>query len=324
MAETERGVSGLYRFFRSMRLAIVLILYLIVVSIIATIIPQGRDSIIYAERYGSMLASVITVTGFDHLFTSLTFLAPLGLFFLNLCTCTYYRFTKRIRRGLKKRFGPDILHLGLLLLLVSGVVVALTSDKADVTMATGDEIGLPGGYILRLEGFELLSYDDGRPRDWISTVSLRRGEETIRDRFAIEVNRPLRAGGMRIYQYSHGEDSGLIISDPDGQAYRVRPGQTIPTESGDYLVVEVVPVDVPGDGFRAAVDIQAADGRTLRSILAAGDSVGPYFVNEVFLVEVTGLRIETGSGRIGVLVALMMIAAGLGLTYIQKIGDDQL
>ena len=316
--------SRVYGFFKSLKLAVILILYLVVVSILATLIPQGRALAFYTENYGPFLAWIIAGTGFNRLFRSVAFLLPMFLFFLNLATCTYHRLATRVSKGLKKRFGPDILHVGLMLLMVGGAVVALTSEEGHVNMAVGDEVDLPGGYALSLQNFELLTYDDGRPRDWISTVAVRKGTEIVEESFAIEVNRPLRVGGTRVYQFSHGSDAGLIISDPDGRAYHVRLGQSIPVEEGNLTFRDVQAGDAPGRPFQGVFDVHKDGGTVDTVVLDSGEKIGPYLIEDVFLRDTTGLRVARNSGRGLVLAALIIIVVGLSLTYIQKIGDNQL
>ncbi len=316
--------SRVYGFFRSLKLAVVVILILVAVSIVATLIPQGREPAFYTEEYGALFSWIVTNTGFDRVFRSVAFLVPMALFFVNLAVCTYDRMVSRAKKGLKNRFGPDILHIGILLLIVAGIVVALTTEEGRVSMAVGDEVDLPGGYVLRLQSFVFLTYDDGRPRDWISTVEVRKGPEIVEESYAIEVNRPLDVGGTRIYQFSHDTDAGLIISDPEGREFRVRVGQSVPGDQGSLTFKEVQPGDSPTAPLRGVFAAGSEGSATETVVIGVGENIGVYLVEDVFIQDATGLRMKRGSGRGLVLAALLIIVFGVTLTYVQKIGDNQL
>ncbi len=64
-------------------------------------------------------------------------------------------------------------------------------------LGEGDQIRLPGDYLLRLQSFEFLQYADGRPKDWISTVEVEKNGKVIIDSFPLEVNRLLKVGSLK-------------------------------------------------------------------------------------------------------------------------------
>ena len=82
--------------------------------------------------------------------------------------------------------------------------------------------------------------------------------------------------------------------------------------------------DPPGPPFRGVFDVHKDDGTVDTVVLDSGEKIGPYLIEDVFLRDTTGLRVARNSGRGLVLAALIIIVVGLSLTYIQKIGDNQL
>jgi cytochrome c biogenesis protein len=90
-----------WKFFASVKLAIVLFIILTLASVLGTLIPQGRSAAEYAARYGSLsgLFMGLRLTG---LYQSAWYLAILLLFALNTVVCTISRLAPKWRRA----FGP--------------------------------------------------------------------------------------------------------------------------------------------------------------------------------------------------------------------------
>jgi len=90
-----------WKFFSSVKLAIVLIILLTFASILGTLIPQGRSAAEYAARYGS-LSGLFAGLQLTRLYRSAWYLGLLGLLAINLAVCTISRFGPKRRRA----FGP--------------------------------------------------------------------------------------------------------------------------------------------------------------------------------------------------------------------------
>lgn len=163
----------------STRLAIVTLSYLAVACMLATLVPQSR------------------------FFASPAFILPAFLFFANLSTCTAKRLVAQLRKRNHRRFGPDILHFGLMLLVLGSVWSVASRQEGAVLLTVGQSVNLPDGSVLRLDDFRFERYPDGRPRDWVSVVSIQRlGRWTI-NRKDIRVNAPLSYAGLTFYQASY-------------------------------------------------------------------------------------------------------------------------
>ena len=73
-------MKPLYMFFKSVRLAVVLILVITILSLLSTLVPQGADDSFYSSQYPRALYRLITLLDFNRFFSSLLFLVPAGLF----------------------------------------------------------------------------------------------------------------------------------------------------------------------------------------------------------------------------------------------------
>ena len=130
--------------------------------------------------------------------------------------------------------GPDIIHLGLLILVAGSILSASTRETVEVFAAEGDRIILPGEYELGIESFEFQTYTNGRPRDWITTVVLQEPIGGAFSKHAIEVNHPLSVGNLKIYQSSFRE---AVRGEGDAAEKTLETGLLIKKERGFGIVL---------------------------------------------------------------------------------------
>lgn len=268
-------MSKLLRFFRSIKLAVVLMILIAIVGALGTLVPQYQDTNFYLERYGT-LGRVILWLQMDHYSNSVIFATLLVLFFLNTLVCTLWRVVKVwpeiftlksrgyqhsilvdlgldeiekelrekgfavvregntifARRGLLSKLSPDLIHLGILFAVVGGLVSGLTLHQEQYFMSPGDSVALNQATVTLLE-FEMLTYPDGSPKDWISTVKV---EDTLGERiYKVEVNKPADVAGGKLYQWSYMPDWKITLEFPElGYEYS-GPAATI-LEYGGYQI----------------------------------------------------------------------------------------
>jgi hypothetical protein len=311
------ALTALYNFFRSIRLAVVLILIIAVLSILSTLIPQGNDAAFYFHRYGAFWAQVVLRLEFDNLFRSILFLVPAGLFFINLSVCTADRLLGRQRRGARRRHGPDLIHIGLLVLIVGAMFSVFGRREGVVYMGEGDQIRLAGEYTVRLLEYRYEEYENGRPKDWISTVEVHKDGELAIASFPIEVNRPLKVGGIRVYQSSFAREDRAFLEDETGHVSPIGNGQGFELD-GAMVIFR------GNEGQEAVFERWEEHTRTAIYRIAVGQSIGQYTLRELGSRDVTGLKAVKDPGFIPVVVALIVLSAGLALTLIQKRKDREI
>lgn len=211
----------------SLHLTVTVLTALILLTIPATLIPQGGAPLFYHTRYPGPAGYLIVALGYHRFFTSPLFLVPLGIFWLNLFSCTLKRFRRQLRLKFRGRYGPDILHTGLLLLILAAAVSAGTRQEGFLFLKEGEAMRLPDGSYLILEEFIYETYPDGRPKHWESRGILSL-EPAAREGtpFRIAVNNPLRTGKLVFYQSSYrstdrpGEyESGLTVASDPGKPF---------------------------------------------------------------------------------------------------------
>jgi hypothetical protein len=310
-------VQAIYRFFKSVKLAVVLLLVITALSILATLIPQGQDAAFYFHNYPPVLARLVTALGLTSFFKSWLFFVPCVLFFVNLAVCAVDRLAGRLQRKARRRFGPDLVHVGLLVLIVGALLSTWGRREGTFYLGKGDSIDLPMGYQLKLLDFVDERYDDGRPRDWVSTVEARRGDQVLAASYPIEVNRPLRLRGLKIYQTNFTREEVARLRDLDGTLAAIHGGEGFHWENSLLVFAGI-------EGDRAVFERWEGHEKVEELRRGAAEFIGPYEIVEVSSRELTGLKAVKDPGFIPVLAALALVAAGLALTFIQKSKDKEL
>lgn len=324
-------MNRIWRAVTSLWLAVALLAVLALGCVFATIVPQGLAAEEYVGRYPRLLALLVTGTGLSHYFTSWLFLVPGVGFFLNLLACTARRLSREARKRAGRRHGPDLLHLGLLVLVVGSLVSFSRRQEGSVMLRVGDTVALPGSEVLTLRDFTDERYEDGRPKEWTSVVDVTRGGEPVAVARAIRVNSPLRVGSLTIYQASYGSvpevelrgDDGAIAVLAEGDTHRVGDLDVafMAVESGggagsSRALLRVTDAGTgagPGAGTSSAVGAlvrvgpEGADVQGLRAVLR--------------LAPAAGLEAVADPGFPLVLVGLALVAAGSALTFAQKLRE---
>jgi cytochrome c biogenesis protein ResB len=313
-------LKALYQFFKSVRLAIVLILVLTVLSLLSTLVPQGREDAFYKGTYPPALSWLVTTLDFNRFFQSALFILPVVLFSLNLGVCAVDRLVRESRSKAKKRYGPDIVHLALLVLVAGGLVTALARQEKDFAMSQGQAADLTSHYSIKLLSFEFLKYSNGSPRAWISTVDVYRDGALETSAFPIRVNHPLRLKGLAIYQTSWDDQTTLRLRDSTGSEVTARVGQGFNYQDSFWYLADVV-----DDGGVLKALFQQYRGEELVSMrkLAPSETLGPYTLLGVSQKIATVLRTVTDPGYLPVLVGVVLLAFGLALTFLQKKREER-
>lgn len=239
----EKPMNRVLNFFKSIKLAVILMILISILIGIGTLIPQHRESEFYIQKYGELSGKIVLFLQFDRYSSSVLLGILLSLFFVNTLVCTLSRVLKvwpgffripekkenmklevsldkflkslkkegfRIkkvddgfvaRRGILSRIAPDIIHLGIIVVIIGGLINNLTYDSQLLTLKEGD-VAKIDNIEIRLIDFEFQLYKDGRPKDWISKVEILddKGRKTSD---VVEVNKPLRIDSGRIYQWSY-------------------------------------------------------------------------------------------------------------------------
>ena len=160
-------------------------------------------------------------------------------------------------------FGPDIVHLGLLVIIAGGLTSGLAGRKSQLALTDGQSTPVPQtSFTLRLDTFETEYYPGGEVKDWKSTVTILDGGAAVLTR-AIEVNKPLKYRGVTFYQQGYGLSWDLArcvlelkkSGDPAfSRTITVKAGEPASVDDPDVTRIAVrrfVPDFVLGEGNQA-------------------------------------------------------------------------
>jgi cytochrome c biogenesis protein len=321
-------------FFTSMKTAIVLLVVIAALASLSTLVPQGRDAAYYTQHYGPLLSQLILSLGFDSFFRTPLFLIPVALFFVNLAMCSLRRMIRRLHAGLPNRFGPDLIHLGILLLIAGGIISLISRRETYLTLSAGEIAELPRGQQLLLNSFTYATYADGRPKDYVSSVEIREDGRPV-DSADIRVNRPLKIENQKVYQDSFSRTATVLLRDELGRSVRLTPGEGFRLGDRFYFFMGLEPGSAPGQ------DIGGADARELllsrslllfaeldrdgvpveRHTLSVTENLASFTVEHIESTDQTILRVVQDRGFTAVAIAFCIIGSGLALTFVQKLGE---
>ena len=323
--------SYLDRFYdtlRSVKLAIVLLAILVLLAIVGGVVPQGKPVDFYPAQFGGSIGKLIVLLGFNRVFSSIVFLITTALFAVNLTVCTFHRLTQELGKSWKKRrHGPDILHVGILILLFGAVLTARTRTENIIELQEGQSSALPDGSTLTLTDFDFETYPDGRPKTWVSTVTVGTHTQTQRQ---IKVNAPLREHGYSIYQKYWKNESEVVLLDPTGMEITLQQGMRQPTTGGFVFFMAINTDENPSQTQSPASLLAGAnqnnpvflvEDRGKRLVVKAneGDKVGPFIYKGTIEKSISGLSVVSDKGYPYVVAGFVLVAIGVFLTYVQKL-----
>jgi hypothetical protein len=293
------------------RLAVVLIILITFGSVLATIIPQHQPADFYSSRYSTAFADLILFFSINDFFHSAVFYGLIDAFFVDLTVCSVVRIVTRLSSRAPKRFGPDLIHLGLLLVIIAGVISSMAREEIAFSMNPGESRALPGGYRITLVSFDFKRYPDGRPKDWISHLLV--AKDGASTQYEIEVNRPLTLGGVTLYQSSYQEFSSALLTNGSGQIELLK-NEGIETADGTFAFLG--PGAVTGSGLFARL---TKNGEIMeRLTVNPGGKIGTMTVRQVFDYYTTVLQAIRDPSSWLVILALTTAAAGLILTLVLR------
>ncbi len=108
-------------------------------------------------------------------------------------------------RGVIGRFGSDLTHVSLLLILLGAIIGSIYGYKDFKAIYVGGEIRVPQAtFKLKLDKFWIEYYDTGQIRQYNSLLTVIEGGKEVMSK-QIWVNEPLYYKGIRFYQSSFGK-----------------------------------------------------------------------------------------------------------------------
>jgi cytochrome c biogenesis protein len=106
-------MKSLFKYFSSVKLAIVLLIIITLASVAGTLIPQQRSPEEYIARFGQW-ANLLQRLQFTNLYKSLWFSALLFLFALNIIVCTLDRLSPKLKKTFRPRLAVEAKDIAVL------------------------------------------------------------------------------------------------------------------------------------------------------------------------------------------------------------------
>ena len=215
----------IFRFFSSLPLAIGLLIGIAIYVAIGSFIPQGLPGAEYDALYGPTLGIIVRGLGFSSMFHSPIFFILSIAFGLNLFLCTVARLLSGKQKTLFA-YGPDAIHIGLLLFLLGAVLSAVGRREDALSLRVGESFTLQSQYELTLNDTQELRDANDIVIDWHSEFRIRSVLRDEDDRYAlVSTNNPLRVAGTAVYQLGWDRVPTLVLRGDDGALLILQEGE---------------------------------------------------------------------------------------------------
>jgi cytochrome c biogenesis factor len=187
-------LRGLYRFLLSVKTAILLYLLFILTALIGSVkIPANLA--LFSGIDDAPLFRWLSETGKPSLtWWIYVLIIILALLALSTIACTIDALLKRYpRRMLLLKLSPQIMHFGVLFIMLGHLLTAATGMREDLLLQAGEEKEISTGGTLTLREVRVKKDRFGYDADWITKVEYRNGESKGEE-LIIRPVRPVRAG----------------------------------------------------------------------------------------------------------------------------------
>ena len=209
-----------FSFLHSMKLAMILLGWIVLACLAGSLIPQGEIPAYYENAYGAGLAGMIETLQLDQVFTCWWFLILVVALCVNLLLCSVLRFGIVVRRSrqqtdLRRRisvWGPWLCHVGMLLLIAGFAMGQKFSVESYMYGIPGETKPVEGtDYSIRIDDFEIELREDDTVKQYTADLTVIRNADGAEVSGTAQVNHPMDAFGMRIYQNSTGWASQVDV-----------------------------------------------------------------------------------------------------------------
>ncbi|MEQ8200121.1 MAG: cytochrome c biogenesis protein ResB [Syntrophomonadaceae bacterium] len=200
----KKANKDLIAWLSSMKFAIYLLILVGAVTALGTIIPQGEAPAFYLHTYGDGVGAVINLLTLGHLYQAWWFYLLMLVLTLAILVCAF----QRLRRARSiTTAGSLVFHLAIVVILAGagwslGYARSALVDVAEQQAVNLADYGFGAGQ-LTLNSFAIEYYPDFQPRQYTSDISLT-GYEQQDYNLKINVNNPLQAGNLKVYQSNWG------------------------------------------------------------------------------------------------------------------------
>ncbi len=195
----------------SIRLFIAVLALCGLVSLVGIIIPQNGEYDAYVRIFGPSFANIITGCGWNHIFFSAWFIAPLAVFCVNLICCLGKRLfllstiLRQAKKGKAGVAGSLLMHSGVIFLIAGGIIQYYFGDTQSVIVSEGTQESIKKFNMkIFLHNFSIIRNRQGGIINYRSTLELRDTNDRTLISSATMVNAPLKFRCLYFYQMHYG------------------------------------------------------------------------------------------------------------------------
>ncbi|RMG69247.1 MAG: hypothetical protein D6710_09195, partial [Nitrospirae bacterium] len=135
----------------------------------------------------------------------------IGLLAINTIFCTVEGLLKRLSmKNLLLKLSPQIIHIGVLLIMLGHLLTASIGIKEDVFLKKGEEASIGRGVRIVLQDVSVVTDEEGYDIDWTSRVKVVSG--SITDEIALKPSRPVYRAGFGFFVQAATRDEEEISS----------------------------------------------------------------------------------------------------------------
>ncbi len=293
-------ILNLWGFFTSMTTAIYILGGAILLFIISTLIPQG------AFMEWPMMHKTLVFLQLEQFYNSNIFYCLMLLLFLNISLCSSKHILLLIKRILRegkaaisKSFirsaGIQLIHLGILLVLIASLAKHFTGEDFNVSLSEGSIYTLPDqDNNIHLNHFSILLDKNKDLKNFESDLSIinKQGQEISRKK--LSVNHPLKVGNYLLYQSYYGKDFILTLTTPQQvtKEIKTQENQTIQlTSENRLLIYQYFPDFSGGSGFDST-SLSNEDNNPTLWLIIKGEKPQSIILSLGKKVEIDGFSIE--------------------------------
>ena len=264
------------KFISSLKLSVVLFLLFIAVCIFGSLPDMGA------------------------VFHSVFFYIFVVVFLINLLSCAITRLYAKLKSPAHKFFGPDFAHFGMVLLIGGLFLTFSFRSEQELNIAEQSVFSILKDTELHVDRIEVLKYENGAVKDWYVYFS---GFER-----PLEVNKPLRISGVKIYlkEFYYESVAGLCKGD---DLYFLSAASMFPIGNVKYEFLGL-------DEQNRAI-FQTDEGQLT---IAIGDFLEDYLLEYAFFGPMAVISAVWDPGYSLFIAGFVMIALGFLIYFIEKSG----
>ncbi|MBR6528045.1 MAG: cytochrome c biogenesis protein ResB [Lachnospiraceae bacterium] len=207
-------------FLHSMKLAMILLGLIVLACLAGSMIVQGEISAYYESMYGVNIACLIQSLQLDQVFTCWWFVILVVTLCVNLLLCSVLRLGIVIKKcGQQTDFrcrisvwGPWLCHVGMLLLIAGFALGQNYSLESYMYGVPGETKHVEGTeYSIRINDFTIELREDDTVKQYTADLTVIHEVDGAEISGIAQVNHPMDAFGMRVYQNSTGWASQVDV-----------------------------------------------------------------------------------------------------------------